>query len=162
MHLVHKDQGGPHGATVCSRLLDEIRAGVLQPGARLLETELADALRHVRERRCARRSAGCEADGLVTHMPRAGAVVRTLDYAEIMELYEMRVVLEGAAARLAARAASEVELDELDAITDEMLAADGDGAALFALNQQFHRALLDAARNRFLVQVGECGPERRC
>ena len=64
----------------------------------------------------------------------------------------MRIVREGAATRVAARAASEVESDELDAIPDDMLAADGDGADLFALNQQFHRALIDAARNRFLVQ----------
>lgn len=139
------------GEATYARLLDEIRSGALPPGARLLETELALRLAVSRTpvREAIRR---LEADGLVTHMPRAGAAVRRLDHAEIMELYEMRVVLEGTAARLAARSASEVEFDELDGINEEMLAADGDGARLFVLNQQFHRALIDAARNRFLLQ----------
>ncbi len=86
-----------------------------------------------------------EVDGQVTHIPRAGAFVNTLDCSEFMEIYEMRVLLEGVAAHLAARAASELEFDALDVIPDDMLAADGDGAALFALNQQFHRAYIDAA-----------------
>ena len=151
LQMVPTDVSSSQGASAYGRLLDEIRSGALPPGARLLETELAERLAVSRTpvREAIRR---LEADGLVAHMPRAGATVRRLDYAEIMELYEMRVVLEGTAARLAARSASEVEFDELDAIDDDMLAADGDGATLFALNQQFHRTLIDAARNRFLVQ----------
>jgi DNA-binding FadR family transcriptional regulator len=63
----------------------------------------------------------------------------------------MRAVLEGTAARFAARAASEVELSELSAITDEMAAALGDVGRLYEANRHFHQVLLDAARNRFLV-----------
>lgn len=139
------------GAGVHARLLDEVRSGALAPGARLLETEIAQRLAVSRTpvREAIRR---LEAEGIVTHMPRAGATVRRLDYSEIMELYEMRTVLEGTAARLAARAASPVEIDELQSLNDEMAAADGDGAALFALNQLFHRTLIDAARNRFLLR----------
>ena len=142
------------GQGAYARLLDDIRSGVLMPGARLTETEIAERLNVSRTpvREAIRR---LEADGLVAHMPRAGAVVRRLDHSEIMELYEMRTVLEGTAARLAARAASEVEIDELAAIDAEMAAAEGDGAALFELNTQFHRTLIRAARNRFLVRSVE-------
>ena len=49
-----------------------------------------------------------EADGLVEHVPRVGAAIKVLSYAEVVELYEMRAVLEGVAARLAVRAASEL------------------------------------------------------
>ena len=135
-----------HGDSVHERLREEIRSGALPPGARLTETELAARPTPVRE--AIRR---LEAEGLVDHQPRLGAVVRSMDYPEIMELYEMRTVLEGTAARLAARAASPMELEELRAINADMAAA-GASAALARLNRQFHARLLDAARNRFLVR----------
>jgi DNA-binding GntR family transcriptional regulator len=140
------------GREVYDRLLDEIATGRLRPNARLTETEIAQRLgisrTPVREALRA-----LEADGLVTHVPRVGAAVRALDHAEVMELYEMRTVLEGTAARLAARAASDIELAELGAILAEMAAAQG--ARLSELNRQFHGALLAAARNRFLTRSME-------
>lgn len=92
-----------------------------------------------------------ESDGLVAHRPRIGAEVRTLDYAEIAELYEMRAVLEATAARFAARAASDIEIAELAAITREMASA----ASPHETNRQFHAVLLNAARNRFLIRSVE-------
>lgn len=132
-------------------LLDEIWSGKLPSGARLTETEIATRLNISRTpvREAIRR---LEADGLVSHIPRSGAVVRQLTYPEVMELYEMRWVLEGTAARLAARSASIVEIDELDAINTEMADAIGDSARLFVLNRQFHNTLIAAARNRYLVR----------
>lgn len=142
------------GQSAYERLCEEIRSGALKPGARLLETEIAERLNISRTpvREAIRR---LESEGLVDHLPRTGAVVRTLDYPEIMELYEMRTVLEGTAARLAARAASPVELEELKSINAEMAGATGDGKALVRLNRQFHARLMDAARNRFLLRSAE-------
>ncbi len=123
------------------------------PGARLTETEIADRLAISRTpvREAIRR---LEADGLVDHRPRTGAVVRQLSYPDVMELYEMRVVLEGTAARLAARGASEVEIEDLSAINADMAASaeTDDAAAVYRLNQLFHTTLLNAARNRFLMK----------
>jgi DNA-binding GntR family transcriptional regulator len=140
----------PQGQTAYRRLLDDIRSGILLPGARLRETELAERLGISRTpvREAIRQ---LEADGLVTHLPRQGATIRTLDYNEVIELYEMRAVLEGTAARLAARAASSIELDELAALNAELAAAPP-GPQARELNRQFHRTLLDCARNRFLVK----------
>ncbi len=140
---------GHQGASAYERLRDEIGSGALKPGARLTETELAERLRISRTpvREAIRR---LEVEGLVVHQPRTGAVVRSLDYSEVMELYEMRAVFEGAAARLAARGASPVELQELQAINREMAAATGDADGLARLNRQFHARLFDVARNRFL------------
>lgn len=134
------------------RIRAEIRAKRLLPGTRLTETDLAARLQISRTpvREAIRR---LESEGLVEHLPRTGAVVRSLDYTETMELYEMRTVLESTAARLAARAASVVEIDELAAINSDMLTSMGDGATLVALNRQFHLRLLDAARNRFLLRA---------
>ncbi|MBO9473645.1 GntR family transcriptional regulator [Shimia sp. R10_1] len=141
---------GLHGNSAYSALLNEIRDGHLSPGDRLRETELAKRFNISRTpvREAIRL---LEADGLVTHLPRVGATIRRLDYSEVMELYEMRVVLECTAARMAARAASDVEIAELSAIS-EMLAQVGEGTEASRLNRQFHLALLNAAKNRFLTK----------
>jgi|TARA_B100000378_G_scaffold173290_1_gene139713 DNA-binding GntR family transcriptional regulator len=140
------------GEGVYDRLCEQIRSGTIRPGARLTETELAARLGVSRTpvREAIRR---LEADGLVDHQPRSGAVVRQLAYPEIMELYEMRTVLEGTAARLSARAASPMELEALRSINAEMARAVEDAARLVRLNRQFHARLLDAARNRFLLRA---------
>jgi len=140
-----------HGRDTYERLVADIRAGALSPGDRLTETELAQRLGISRTpvREAIRQM---ESDGLVIHVPRVGAVVRTLEYAEITELYEMRAVLEGTAARFAARAASAVELAELEAINAEMKMA-GDTHSLSESNHMFHTVLLNAARNRFLLKA---------
>ncbi len=140
------------GQDAYARLLDQIRVGSLRPGDRLTETDLAARLGISRTpvREAIRQ---LEADGLVIHTPRVGATIRRLDYAEITELYEMRAVLEGTAARFAARGAYDAETAELAAINGEMAAAAGDILRLSALNRQFHAVLLNAARNRFLVRA---------
>ncbi len=145
------DHDTPHGQNAYRRLLEEIRLGRLQPGTRLREIELAARLGISRTpvREAIRQ---LESDGLVVHLPRQGATVRTLEYSEIMELYEMRTVLEGTAARLAARAASEVELAELRGLNDELSQA-GNGQDAYELNRLFHLTLLDAAKNRFLIKA---------
>jgi DNA-binding GntR family transcriptional regulator len=140
------------GQDAYQRLITEIRSGDLRPGDRLTETDIAKRLgisrTPVRE---AFRT--LESDGLLVHVPRVGASIRRLSYSEITELYEMRTVLEGTAARLSARTASDVELAELDAISHEMAQAQADSATLYDLNRQFHQTLLNAARNRFLIDA---------
>lgn len=141
----------PQGENVYQRLIEDIRSGALPPGARLRETELAERLGVSRTpiREAIRQ---LENDGLVSHLPRVGAAVRSLDYAEVMELYDMRAVLEGTAARMAARAATDLELAELATLNDAMAgAATAQRAA--ELNHQFHLTLLDAARNRYLTRA---------
>ncbi len=139
----------PQGRDTYARILDEIRAGSLNPGDRLTEADIAERLGISRTpvREAMRQ---LESDGLITHTPRSGSTIRKLDYSEVSELYEMRAVLESTAARFAARAASDVEVDELVSIHEAMCAAIGTHQ-LDKLNQQFHRCLLDAARNRFLL-----------
>ncbi len=143
-------QPGPQGNSAYQRLLDEIREGALLPGDRLREIDLSNRLGVSRTpvREAIRQ---LEADGLVTHVPRQGATVRSLSYAEVMELYEMRAVLEGTAARLAARAASDIELDELEVLNDQLAQA-GTGPEAARINRVFHATLLDVAKNRFLAK----------
>lgn len=141
----------PQGHLVYRQLLDEISSGALQPGVRMREVEIAERLGISRTpvREALRMM---ESDGLVTHQPRLGATIRTLEYAEIIELYEMRVVFEGTAARLSARVASDVEIAQLETLNEEFAAAADDRKAA-TLNRQFHLMLLDSAKNRFLTRA---------
>ncbi|WP_428927397.1 GntR family transcriptional regulator [Marinibacterium sp. SX1] len=142
------------GREAYARLIEDIKAGHVRPGDRLTETDLANRLGLSRTpvREAIRQ---LESDGLVTHVPRVGATMRKLDYREVSELYEMRAVLEGTAARFAARAASDIELAELEAINDEMRRVQADVIPLQEANRQFHAVLLEAARNRYLVRAVE-------
>ena len=139
------------GLDTYQKIVAEIRRGSLRPGDRLTETDLANrfGISRTPVREAIRQM---EADGLITHLPRVGTTLRKLDYAEVSELYDMRTVLESTAARFAARAASDVEMEELASLNDAMCSADSP-QALAELNLQFHRALLDAARNRFLTRA---------
>lgn len=148
---IHKKETS-HGRNAYARLLEAIRSGDLRPGDRLTETKLASFLEVSRTpvREAMRR---LEDDGLIVHEPRLGAVIRSLDYSEVMELYEVRTVLEATAARLAARSASDLEVSELAALNEDMASAVNDPRRMFELNRQFHLSLLDAAKNRFLVKT---------
>lgn len=138
------------GEAAYAKLLEAIRSGTYGPGARLRETEVAARLNLSRTpvREALRR---LEADGIVEHRPRLGAVIRQLDHSELVELYEMRSVLERTAAEMAAKHASAAELVALRDLNEQIAASMPTRAA--ALNQDFHRGIYLATRNRFLMEA---------
>jgi len=138
------------GEVAYATLLQSIRDGVFKPGDRLRETEISERLSLSRTpiREALRK---LEADGIIEHRARIGAVIRTLGHEEVVELYEMRLVLERTAAEMAAKHAVAAEVDELEAINEEIAkTADPEKAA--ALNQDFHRCIYLSTRNRFLME----------
>jgi DNA-binding GntR family transcriptional regulator len=135
-------------------LLAEIESGGLPPGSRLREAALAERFRI--SRTPVREALKIlEARGLVAHEPHHGAVVASLDYSQIAELYFMREVLEGNAARLAAIHASPTEVEVLRAMVARDRPLVGDPRALAATNRLFHQQVRDSARNRFLTATLE-------
>ncbi|USX55242.1 FadR/GntR family transcriptional regulator [Lentzea sp. HUAS12] len=68
------------------------------------------------------------------------------------ELTEMRVIVEPAAARLAAERASDADIEALSAALDRMASA-RDLAATVRADLDFHRLLMAATHNTFLTQV---------
>ena len=137
---------------VYQRLLEAIASGELRPGERLREVDLAKRL-SVSRTPVREALKDLESDGLVRHLPRVGASIKSLSYAEVVELYEMRAVLEGVAARLAARSASDMELQELAKLNDQMAQSLQDPNQMSQLNRHFHRLLFNAAKNRYLLQA---------
>ncbi|MFC4278113.1 GntR family transcriptional regulator [Achromobacter aloeverae] len=123
-----------------------ILAGLFGPDHRLREIEVANLLDMGRTpvREALKR---IQDEGLITHEPGRGLVVTSMDPQEVGELYAMRQVLEGAAAELAARHASDADIANMQAILD-----DGDGGDPVAQNLRFHQAVYGAAHNRYLIR----------
>lgn len=140
------------GGVAFTKLMTAIETGIYQPGDRLRETEISDrlALSRTPVREALRR---LEAENIVEHRPRVGAVIRTLGQTEVVELYEMRLVLERTAAEMAAKHAAEAEVDAMAALNDEIATTGRDPSRAAAINQKFHRAICLAARNRFLLDA---------
>lgn len=140
------------GEIAYARLKESIQAGELKPGQRIREIEMADRLRMSRTpvREALRR---LEADGLLTFAPYRGMVIAELDHQAVMELYQMREVLEGSAAGLAARHASEAEITVLRDIMASDPGDDAEPQRLAQHNRQFHGALYRAAHNRYLLKT---------
>jgi len=139
--------------TLRQQVLEVLRGAILnfqfKPGDRLIERELCEmtgvsrtsvreALRHL------------ESEGLVQNLPNKGPMVATVTAAEAREIFEVRRVLEGLAARLFAERAGAPEHAALD-------------AAMAALEQAFATAdvheILKATTAYYDVLLGGCGNE---
>jgi DNA-binding GntR family transcriptional regulator len=80
-------------------------------------------------------------------------IVASLDHPQLAELYAVRSELEGLAARLAARHATDEEVRVLRSMLGEDMALlGGDPRALSRANKRFHKQIHLASHNRFLVQ----------
>jgi DNA-binding GntR family transcriptional regulator len=107
---------------VAERLRSEILRGEIPPASRLTQNEVADRLgvstTPVREA-----FALLEADGLIRLDQYRGAVVYKPTVEELIELFEMRIVLETLAMTKAVPNMTGEQLDELQAILDRMRVA---------------------------------------
>jgi DNA-binding GntR family transcriptional regulator len=135
-----------------TRLYDEILNGKLEPGSRLLETELAEwvGISRTPVREALKR---LESEGLVVAEPNLGLVVASFDSRMINELYAVREVLEGTAAAFAARHASDSEVAVLREIANRDKEIGDDVALIYENNKQFHSTLYSSAHNQFLLKT---------
>jgi DNA-binding GntR family transcriptional regulator len=139
------------GHEAYARVREAIRDGTLSPGVRLTETDLA-ARFGVSRTPIRQAIARLEAEGLLTHEPRRGLSVTRPDHGQMVELYVMREILEGAAARLAAQHASETEIGAMEELVAGEPAIFADAPKLAAVNQRLHGLLYLAAHNRYLLR----------
>ena len=131
-------------------ILEAIDRGVYRPGDRLVENELAERFGVSRTpiREALQR---LETQSLLTRDGRS-LIVASLDHNQMAELYSVRAELEGLAAQLAARHATDEEMRVLrDMMEEDRLLLD-DPNALAQANRRFHRQIHLASHNRFLVQ----------
>lgn len=140
--------------SVVSRLEEDIVLGRLHPRERLIEDELMKrfaAKRHVVRRGLAE----LEQMRIVERVPNRGAVVRAYREDEIQQLYVLRNLLEGHAARLIPMPMDTPDIADIratQAIHDAAVAR-GDLGAVFHANVRFHELLFSKTGNVYLAEA---------
>jgi len=133
---------------------DMLIAYRFKPGERVNEVELAKRLGVSRTplREALNR---LTAEGFLSFIGGRGFFCREFKPREIFELYQLRTVLEVAAARMAAEQATEAEIDGLEQFLDETGPDDGRRTSeeMVALDEQFHEQLMMFARNAEMLQL---------
>jgi DNA-binding GntR family transcriptional regulator len=139
---------------VYNSLRDAIWEGRFAHGERLREEEIGRALGVSRTpvREALQR---LQQRGLLVIGPGRGLVVAELTRQQVLELYAMREILEGSAARFAARHANPAEIGILYHLQRELAGAADDAIALIKLNRRFHQTIYEAAHNQYLTQALE-------
>ncbi len=151
---------GPHQRALSLVESDAIRRDILtarlRPGAAVSEAALATrfgfgkaAIRAALTR--------LAQEGLVRAQPRRGSVVAPVTLRDVAEVFELRLILEPAAAKLAAGKADIAELRRLDAVCEAgYRPGDPDSALAFLdANREFHVSVAALSGNRRLAdQIG--------
>lgn len=140
------------------QVLDGLRSAIidgrLAPGARLTERELTEMMGVSRTviREALRQ---LETEGLIANVPNKGPVVRALSLAEAKDLYTIRAVLEGLAARLFVQNAGEAELKRLAQALDVVAGAyeRGDAAEVLETKNRFYDVLFEGAGSETLSSM---------
>jgi DNA-binding GntR family transcriptional regulator len=144
------------------RLVDEathalraaILSGRLAPGVRLRQTDLADRLGI--SRTPIREALGrLQQEAIVQLLPGGGVRVAVLDLHEAAELYDLREVLDGLAARLAAGRATPAAGARLERALDRMRQCleRGDANQWFGAHVAFHDEIFRASGNARLQSL---------
>jgi DNA-binding GntR family transcriptional regulator len=143
------------GMTLTERVYVTVKEAILdlqfKPGTSLVEDDLA---RQLGTSKTPVRDAllTLERDGLVTKVPYKGTYVAPVAVRDATEIFELRAVLEGLAARLATPVFSPRDLDAAQALLDQADAAleRGDTDSCSILGAQFHTMIHERADNRRL------------
>jgi DNA-binding GntR family transcriptional regulator len=136
------------------QLREAIVGGTLQPNERLVEADLTGRF-HASRSAVRTALVRLAQEGLVEHERNRGAKVRLIGEEEAAEILESRMVLEGLAARYAAKNATKADAAELRAIVKEMrsLLNAGDLLGASDLNATLHARLLEIAGNRTVSRL---------
>jgi GntR family transcriptional regulator, trigonelline degradation regulator len=145
-------------APLRQQVLDGLRQAIIEgrlaPGARLTERELTEMMGVSRTviREALRQ---LESEGLVAIIPNKGPVVRELSLAEAKDLYHIRAVLEGLAARLFIENAGEAQVRQLAQALDVVAGAyeRGDAQEVLETKNRFYDVLFAGARSETLSSM---------
>jgi len=148
------DSYQPLREVVCETLREAIRGGVLKPGERLMEIQLAEELGVSRTpvREAIRK---LELEGYVIMMPRRGTYVANLSIRDVNEVFEIRTTLDSLASGLAAERITDEELERLErllVLIGEYI-EQNDMEKIVETDMEFHDILYQASRNSRLVGI---------
>ena len=151
---IRLDSYQPLREVVCETLRDAIRKGILKPGERLMEIQLAEELGVSRTpvREAIRK---LELEGYVIMMPRRGTYVANLSIRDVNEVFEIRTSLDSLASGLAAERITDEELESLQrllVLISEYIESNN-MEKIVETDMQFHDLLYQASRNTRLVGI---------
>jgi DNA-binding GntR family transcriptional regulator len=139
---------------VYAALRERILAGDIPHHARLHQEQLSVELGV--SRTPLREALGrLAADGLVELLPQRGARVADITPDDMETSYGARLVIEPAAAALAARRRPPEAIAEMRRAIDAHRRHQADVQAVFAANRDFHLAVVRASENPFLLRFAE-------
>jgi DNA-binding GntR family transcriptional regulator len=140
-------------AFVVDELRERIVSGELEAGTKIDQQALAEELGVSRMpvREALRR---LSAEGFVELLSHRGAIVVQLSDAEIIEIYEMRGVLQGLAAKLAVPSYTDEDVAEIKRLLHEMDTT-REMQAWITLNHAFHERIEGPAKARRLHELIE-------
>ncbi len=133
--------------------------GTIKPNQRLFEESIAKELGVSRTpvREALRR---LEAEGLVEYVPQRGTVVRQVSVEEVSQIYDVRVLIEGYAAKQAAINAQPQDVLTLEKLCISFVAVmhseesqPEQARRLVQLNNQFHSSIVDFSGNIILART---------
>ena len=130
--------------------------GDLAQGGKLFEAKIAEQL-GVSRTPVREAIKGLAAEGLVKMNPNQGVVVINISIEDLQEVLQIRRVLEGLAASIAAEKIHSEEITKLEEIIKKMSTniskPKPDVAAYSELNAEFHNLILNACGNRRLMKI---------
>src|SRR5262245_6856864 len=136
------------------QLIEDILNGKLAPGARIVETKIAQQF-GVSQGPVREALRDLELFGFVVSSPFRGTQVRKISTEELLEIYPIRAALEGVAARAAAVRIDQPTLERLEELIGVMreAAARDDHRAEADADHNFHHAIVKASGNHMLEHV---------
>ncbi|MBS3784328.1 MAG: GntR family transcriptional regulator [Anaerolineae bacterium] len=95
-----------------------------------------------------------DSEGLVNIVPRRGTFVNDISVTDLQKIFELRIVLEGFCARLAAQRITNEQLKRMESVLQDLeQLQDGDPQALMSIDKRFHRLLYASADNEFMADI---------
>ena len=137
---------------IVARLRQAIITGDLSPSSRLTEPELARQLNVSRTplREAIRQ---LEAEGFVTTVPRVGCFVTEITPQDAADVYAIRTVIEGLAARQAAENPNPAKRKTLEAILADLAGRTKDYREYHEISGKFHDIIVGLSGNRRLQGI---------
>src|SRR3989304_1919350 len=144
--------------TLREKIVETIRNaivnGQLASGTRVAEPDLADKFGISRTpiREAFRQ---LESEGCITVIPRRGAIVASRSPKDVADFYDLKAVLEGYAARTAAKKLTPKDIDKMESVNRQMEAAAGkkDVRKVLALHNEFHDIFVKSCGNEKLHSI---------
>ena len=151
-HLIKIESTPDLVERVYASLLDAISDGTLAPGARIMQEDIAEQLA-VSRQPVLQALRMLRKDGFVLDAPGRGVQVAPLDVTKLVQIYQVRSMLDALAARLAARTGYVIDAE---LIKRGRVAARGtDVQAMMTADAAFHSAIYAASGNPLIALTAQ-------